>query len=198
MPEPTQGKHTGAAQCAAEQRAGHQAGRSAAAGERRRRCPPSFLTATFPAPSPSGDQPVCRICLETAQPGKHGGKLIQPCRCAGTMAWIHEHCLAEAERHSHTPGCCGACRARYNTPTHIRRRRLRRLAALAAAATACTAVAAGVAAAREQQRQALERARLQRRRHMQTVGYSAAAGAAWVLARETLAALGLLRRVPRL
>lgn len=144
-----------------------------------------------------GDQPLCRICLEPAHDGEPGGGLLAPCRCAGSMAWIHEHCLAEAERHSCTPGRCAICRTRYNTPAHRRRRRLRGLAALAAGATACAAVVAGVAAVREQQRRVLQRARLQRRRQMQAVGYSAAVGAALVVAREAMVGLGLLRRLPR-
>lgn len=33
----------------------------------------------------------CKICLEVVNPGQ--GKLIKPCRCTGSMGFIHEECL---------------------------------------------------------------------------------------------------------
>ena len=35
------------------------------------------------------DEPTCRICFG----GEEDGELIEPCRCAGSMALIHRSCL---------------------------------------------------------------------------------------------------------
>ena len=37
-------------------------------------------------------QPFCRICFESEQ-NTEIGTLIQPCRCTGSMKWIHNECL---------------------------------------------------------------------------------------------------------
>jgi len=39
----------------------------------------------------SDDAPSCRICLA----GAEEGRLFRPCRCRGTMAWVHPQCLNE-------------------------------------------------------------------------------------------------------
>ena len=38
------------------------------------------------------EEAICRICLESEQ-NNEIGKLIVPCRCAGSMKWIHDECL---------------------------------------------------------------------------------------------------------
>jgi len=42
--------------------------------------------------APSLTQKVCKICFEEIQTMKTG-KLITPCKCAGSMKYIHEECL---------------------------------------------------------------------------------------------------------
>ena len=42
---------------------------------------------------PSTDFRQCRICLETDAP--EDDPLIAPCRCAGSMQWVHRKCLDE-------------------------------------------------------------------------------------------------------
>ncbi|PRW57583.1 E3 ubiquitin- ligase MARCH2 [Chlorella sorokiniana] len=106
------------------------------------------------------DPPTCRICFEPAL-RQRGGRLVQPCSCAGSMAHIHESCLAEAERHSSTPGWCSVCRGRLRAP----RRPLSPhvwLTAAVGAALACIATCLDVAEERRELQQA-EQARLERR-----------------------------------
>lgn len=40
--------------------------------------------------SGNDDQPICRICLETEL---NSNKLISPCKCKGTLKYVHEECL---------------------------------------------------------------------------------------------------------
>ena len=40
----------------------------------------------------SNKEQCCRVCLESEQ-NDEIGKLIIPCRCAGSMKWIHDECL---------------------------------------------------------------------------------------------------------
>ncbi len=35
--------------------------------------------------------PICRICHE----GEQGGHLISPCRCTGTLRYLHKKCLEQ-------------------------------------------------------------------------------------------------------
>jgi hypothetical protein len=42
----------------------------------------------------SSTQRVCRICLGEEEDDEDG-ELIYPCKCAGTMRYIHIHCLRE-------------------------------------------------------------------------------------------------------
>eukprot|EP00931_Biecheleriopsis_adriatica_P084651 TRINITY_DN5859_c0_g1_i3.p1 TRINITY_DN5859_c0_g1~~TRINITY_DN5859_c0_g1_i3.p1 ORF type:complete len:1006 (-),score=161.82 TRINITY_DN5859_c0_g1_i3:110-3127(-) len=58
------------------------------------------------------EEPSCRICRQ----GKEDGKLYCPCRCAGSIKWIHGECLQEWLRsqgrsHERKPVCelCGYC-----------------------------------------------------------------------------------------
>ena len=45
----------------------------------------------------------CRICLEG------GGHFIYPCRCGGTMKYVHEECLLKWFRVNHYPSRCEIC-----------------------------------------------------------------------------------------
>jgi len=51
------------------------------------------------------DEPCCRICRQ----GEEAGKLYCPCRCAGSIKWVHESCLCTWLRRDRTPVCelCG-------------------------------------------------------------------------------------------
>ncbi|KAJ8602630.1 hypothetical protein CTAYLR_004085 [Chrysophaeum taylorii] len=51
--------------------------------------------------------PYCRVCYEG------GGDLIRPCRCSGSMAWIHEKCL-RAQLEAQPNEACTVCK----TPWH--------------------------------------------------------------------------------
>jgi len=52
----------------------------------------------------------CRICME----GIEAGRLISPCKCKGTVQYVHEHCLNEWRNHSLTPDLCNMCMSFYN------------------------------------------------------------------------------------
>lgn len=48
--------------------------------------------------APKDYQPTCRICWDVGDK-KPGGKLLRPCRCRGSMAHVHERCLAQWREH---------------------------------------------------------------------------------------------------
>lgn len=39
------------------------------------------------------DKPICRICYGGAEDQQTLGRLISPCRCQGTIKWVHVNCL---------------------------------------------------------------------------------------------------------
>ncbi|KAG4300895.1 hypothetical protein PCK1_002972, partial [Pneumocystis canis] len=41
------------------------------------------------------DKPMCRICFGGAEDQPTLGKLISPCRCQGTIKWVHVNCLLQ-------------------------------------------------------------------------------------------------------
>eukprot|EP00727_Mastigamoeba_balamuthi_P010658 m51a1_g6214 hypothetical protein (726) ;mRNA; f:180740-183629 len=51
-------------------------------------------------------EPCCRVCR---MPGEQGHELRFPCRCRGSMRWVHEDCLALWLQRSHKQYCeiCG-------------------------------------------------------------------------------------------
>ena len=65
---------------------------------RRRRPTTRSQTAATAAQPDEGDQ--CRICFS----GAEDGKLISPCKCAGTQRYVHEECLRKWQR-----TCAGLC-----------------------------------------------------------------------------------------
>lgn len=58
----------------------------------------------------------CYICLEVAETEAEVGSWVSPCRCTGTMAWVHQECLLrwiqELELHN-APPACTQCHTRY-------------------------------------------------------------------------------------
>jgi len=60
------------------------------------------------------DTPACRICMEPEETG--GSRLVSPCACAGTQAYVHISCLAkwQSTTMDHTRRCiCPVCRTAY-------------------------------------------------------------------------------------
>lgn len=58
--------------------------------------------------------PTCRICYDTAN--EPADPLFRPCRCRGTMAWVHVGCLAHWRAESQNPRSffeCDSCRFKY-------------------------------------------------------------------------------------
>ena len=58
------------------------------------------------------DEPTCRICFG----GEEDGELIEPCRCAGSMALIHRSCLDAVRVSGFDPSSlvkCGLCKENY-------------------------------------------------------------------------------------
>ena len=91
----------------------------------------------------------CRICFG----GAAEGPLVAPCRCSGTIKYVHRRCLNEWRQHSANPRSyshCETCRAAYRVVQHPATRRLQSPAFLAAAALAVlAAVVAAVGLAME-------------------------------------------------
>ena len=48
------------------------------------------------------DAPQCRICFDGGCFGEQG-PLFRPCRCSGSMAWVHRECLDQWRRSSANP-----------------------------------------------------------------------------------------------
>ena len=77
-------------------------------------CPPC-TTGTGTA-YPSTDFRTCRICLESDAPADD--PLIAPCRCAGSMQWVHRKCLDEWRAQDQVPMAfthCPQCKFQYHT-----------------------------------------------------------------------------------
>ena len=65
---------------------------------------------------PSDDFRMCRICLEKDAP--EDDPLIAPCRCDGSMKWVHRKCLDEWRAQEQVPlafSHCPQCRFQYRT-----------------------------------------------------------------------------------
>ena len=54
----------------------------------------------------------CRICLE------EGGELIHPCRCSGTMKYVHPHCMQEWFYQNIDITRCEICHHPFTFKTH--------------------------------------------------------------------------------
>jgi hypothetical protein len=39
------------------------------------------------------DEPTCRLCWSEADPNIWGGELLSPCKCSGSLKFIHRRCL---------------------------------------------------------------------------------------------------------
>ncbi|GAA5950109.1 hypothetical protein JCM10213_001860 [Rhodosporidiobolus nylandii] len=62
------------------------------------------------------DEPVCRICLEGGDDDGEKGRLFVPCKCKGTVRFVHEHCLSEWRRRAvdqENRSLCVICGASY-------------------------------------------------------------------------------------
>lgn len=58
----------------------------------------------------------CYICLEVAGAEDEEGSWVSPCRCTGTMAWVHQECLLRwirAQELHNAPPACTRCHTRY-------------------------------------------------------------------------------------
>ena len=64
---------------------------------------------------------VCRICLDHEDTPSN--PLLRPCRCRGSMAYVHRNCLNEWRRQSIHPNSiyqCDTCKFEYRFATAIR------------------------------------------------------------------------------
>eukprot|EP00036_Acanthoecidae_sp_10tr_P025404 CAMPEP_0206324804 /NCGR_PEP_ID=MMETSP0106_2-20121207/20723_1 /ASSEMBLY_ACC=CAM_ASM_000206 /TAXON_ID=81532 /ORGANISM="Acanthoeca-like sp., Strain 10tr" /LENGTH=60 /DNA_ID=CAMNT_0053757205 /DNA_START=92 /DNA_END=271 /DNA_ORIENTATION=- len=48
-----------------------------------------------------GEGEVCRVCRE----GSDAAPLFHPCRCTGSIRWVHEECLQSWLEHSGKSRC---------------------------------------------------------------------------------------------
>ncbi|PIK39099.1 hypothetical protein BSL78_24063 [Apostichopus japonicus] len=58
----------------------------------------------------TSEGPICRICHE----GDQGGKLVQPCRCCGTLSYTHQKCL-EKWLQTKNGDVCELCQYQFHT-----------------------------------------------------------------------------------
>lgn len=56
------------------------------------------------------DQDVCRICRGEATEQE---PLMHPCRCSGSIKYVHEDCLTEWLESARKPGVCELCQERF-------------------------------------------------------------------------------------
>lgn len=54
----------------------------------------------------------CRFCLMD-------GLLISPCKCKGSIGYIHPTCLEKSKQYSRTPDICPICLTQYDTRKNI-------------------------------------------------------------------------------
>ncbi|XP_037093402.1 E3 ubiquitin-protein ligase MARCHF1-like [Pollicipes pollicipes] len=77
---------------------------------------PSLVTSASTA-----SMPICRICH---MPSEERAELISPCRCAGTMQYIHTACLMHwievSSRRAKRPPCCELCQYQYQRHKRFR------------------------------------------------------------------------------
>jgi len=60
-------------------------------------------------PDAEEDAPTCRICMQTAEEAPELGRLIRPCLCKGTMAFVHVQCLNRWRKEAHSAGAFMRC-----------------------------------------------------------------------------------------
>lgn len=82
-----------------------------------------LLGTSPPAVPPPSTTPVCRICLDHVV--APGDRLVSPCKCKGTMKYVHASCLNQWRRQSRrstSAMACDQCGTTYHLrlPRHIR------------------------------------------------------------------------------
>lgn len=74
----------------------------------------SYSEPSLTTSASTASMPICRICH---MPSEERAELISPCRCAGTMQYIHTACLMHwievSSRRSKRPPCCELCQYQY-------------------------------------------------------------------------------------
>ncbi|KAK6054406.1 zinc finger, C3HC4 type, partial [Cooperia oncophora] len=78
---------------------------------------PSLPSLYSLAPSDmSGNEPLCRIC-HCCWPSDASDPLISPCRCSGSLQYVHVSCLMHwldiSSRKLHRPAVCELCLYKY-------------------------------------------------------------------------------------
>lgn len=67
---------------------------------------------------PPDEDSVCRFCWQGSDDGE-GGELLAPCRCSGSVKYVHRRCLGAWQRTQRSQGAlrksyrCDICRGRY-------------------------------------------------------------------------------------
>ena len=70
----------------------------------------------YPSSDISSDAKLCRICLDSDELADD--EMIAPCRCAGSMGWVHRKCLDEWRAQEQVPFAfthCPQCKFQYRT-----------------------------------------------------------------------------------
>ena len=82
----------------------------------------------YPSSDIGGDQKTCRICLETDE--TPDDVLIAPCRCSGTMKYVHRKCLQEWRAQEQVPMAfshCPQCKFQYVTELNEGEQKMKRV-----------------------------------------------------------------------
>ncbi|KAF0291561.1 E3 ubiquitin-protein ligase MARCH1 [Amphibalanus amphitrite] len=81
----------------------------------------SYSEPSLTTSASTASMPICRICH---MPSEERAELISPCRCAGTMQYIHTACLMHwievSSRRSKRPPCCELCQYQYQRHKRFR------------------------------------------------------------------------------
>lgn len=56
------------------------------------------------------ESPVCRICRGEATPSE---PLFHPCKCSGSIKYVHQNCLQEWLEKSNKPNICDLCHSKF-------------------------------------------------------------------------------------
>ena len=57
--------------------------------------------------------PTCRICLDKTDEDDEFSELINPCKCDGSMKWVHTSCITRERELTKNVNACSVCKHEY-------------------------------------------------------------------------------------
>ena len=91
-------------------------------GEQREETDPRMMTGPQDVSAIIGNEDVCRICLEPPAPEN---RLLHPCKCIGSIRFIHEECLKawlSSQAEDMAEACCELCKTPFSMSIKLSRK----------------------------------------------------------------------------